>query len=191
MKEITINGKATPIHFGMRAVAEFTKRQESDFAENITTTAAVGSIDSIVALTTVGLNEGARHSGSERRYTEDDVWDIFDEEPHLVLEVSQLFVESISPLTEKLGGMVKNGRAAAKRRYATAALPTSCGSPSPSVRCPCVRRTSKYSHLRSSSTHGSDGRNGSRASNVSHGSASAGLYGCLPPSNSTARSGER
>lgn len=41
MKEITINGKATPIHFGMRAVAEFTKRQESDFAENITTTAAV------------------------------------------------------------------------------------------------------------------------------------------------------
>lgn len=116
MKEITINGKATPIHFGMRAVAEFTKRQESDFAENITTTAAVGSIDSIVALTTVGLNEGARRSGSERRYTEDDVWDIFDEEPHLVLEVSQLFVESIAPLTEKLGGMVKNGRAAAKRR---------------------------------------------------------------------------
>lgn len=92
------------------------QRQESDFAENITTTAAVGSIDSIVALTTVGLNEGARRSGSERRYTEDDVWDIFDEEPHLVLEVSQLFVESISPLTEKLGGMVKNGRAAAKRR---------------------------------------------------------------------------
>lgn len=116
MKEITINGKATPIHFGMRAVAEFTKRQGSDFAENITTTAAVGSIDSIVALTAVGLNEGARRSGSERRYTEDDVWDIFDEEPHLVLKVSQLFVESISPLTEKLGGMVKNGRAAAKRR---------------------------------------------------------------------------
>ena len=53
MKEITINGKATPIHFGMKAIAEFTKRQESDFAENITTTAAVGSIDSIVALTTV------------------------------------------------------------------------------------------------------------------------------------------
>lgn len=74
MKEITINGKATPIHFGMRAVAEFTKRQESDFAENITTTAAVGSIDSIVALTEVGLNEGARRSGSERRYAEDDVW---------------------------------------------------------------------------------------------------------------------
>lgn len=116
MKEITIKGTATPIHFGMRAINEFTKRQESDFAESVTTTAAVGSIDSIVALTTVGLNEGARRSGSERRYTEDDVWDIFDDEPHLVLEVSQHFVESIAPLTEKLGGMVKNGRATARKR---------------------------------------------------------------------------
>lgn len=107
MKEITINGKATPIHFGMKAIAEFTKRQESDFAGNITTTAAVGSIDSIVALTAVGLNEGARRSGSECRYTEDDVWDIFDNEPHLVLEITQLFVDSIAPLTDKLGGMVK------------------------------------------------------------------------------------
>ncbi len=91
MKEITINGKATPIHFGMKAIAEFTKRQESDFAENITTTAAVGVSTASSRSRPSGLNEGARRSGSECRYTEDDVWDIFDDEPHLVLEITQLF----------------------------------------------------------------------------------------------------
>lgn len=110
MKEITINGQAVPIHFGMKAVNEFTKQQGSDFAENVTTSAAVGSLDSIVSLTATGLNEGARKSGSDKRYTEDEVWDIFDEEPQLILEVSQIFVESIVPLTDKLGEMSKNGR---------------------------------------------------------------------------------
>lgn len=116
MKEIIINGQATPIHFGMRAVDEFTKRQGTDFEDNATTSEAIGSLDSIVALTATGLNEGARKSGLDRRYTDDDVWDIFDEEPHLVLEVSQIFIESIVPLTDKLGGMSKNAEAAAAKK---------------------------------------------------------------------------
>lgn len=116
MREITINGQAVPIHFGMKAVNEFTKSQGSDFAENITTSVAVGSIDSIVTVTAVGLNEGARRSGSDKRYTEDEVWDIFDDEPRLILEVSQIFVDSIIPLTERLGEMSKNERAAAAKK---------------------------------------------------------------------------
>lgn len=114
MKEIIINGQVTSIHFGMKAVNEFTKQQGSDFADNITTSVAVGSLDSIVTLTASGLNEGARKSGSDKRYTDDEVWDIFDDEPHLILEVSQIFVDSIAPLTDKLGSM-GNGRAAAKK----------------------------------------------------------------------------
>ena len=113
MTEIIINGKAIPIHFGMKAVNEFTKQQGSDFAENVTTSVAVGDLDSIVTITAVGLNEGARRSGAEKRYTEDEVWDIFDDEPHLILEVSKIFVDSIVPLTDKLGGMAKNGRSPA------------------------------------------------------------------------------
>lgn len=104
-----------PIHFGMKAVDEFTKRTGGDFADNVTTTEAVGSLESIVSLTVTGLNEGARKSGSDRRYTEDDVWDIFDDEPGLFLQVSEIFVESITPLTDKLGDVAKNGKAAAKK----------------------------------------------------------------------------
>lgn len=115
MNEIIINGQATPIHFGMKAVNKFTKLQGSDFAENVTTSVAVGSLDSIITLTATGLNEGARRSGSDKRYTEDEVWDIFDDEPQLILQVSQIFVDSIVPLTDKLGGM-GNGQAAAAKK---------------------------------------------------------------------------
>lgn len=115
MKEIIIKRQPTPIHFGMKAVDEFTKRSGSDFADTVTSTEAVGSIESIVSLTVSGLNEGARKSGSDRRYTEDDVWDIFDEEPNLIITVSEIFVESITPLTDKLGDITKNVKAAAKK----------------------------------------------------------------------------
>ncbi len=115
MKEITIKGTPTPIHFGMRAVDEFTRRTGGDFADTVSTTEAVGNIESIVALTAVALNEGARKSGSDKRYSEDDVWDIFDDEPKLILEVTQIFVESIAPLTDKLGDIAKNAKAAARK----------------------------------------------------------------------------
>jgi hypothetical protein len=42
MKEIIIKGTPTPIHFGMKAVDEFTKRSGGDFAENVTTTVEIG-----------------------------------------------------------------------------------------------------------------------------------------------------
>ena len=116
MREIIINGQTAPIHFGMKAVNEFTKQQGTDFGDAVTTSEAVGSLDSIVSLTATGLNEGARKTGSDKRYTEDEVWDIFDEEPHLIVEVSQIFVDSIVPLTDRLGDMSKNGQAAAAKK---------------------------------------------------------------------------
>ena len=110
MKEIIIHGTPRPIHFGLRAIHEFTRQRGADFASTVSSAEALSTLDSIVALTATGLNEGARRAGSDRRYTEDEVWDIFDEEPSLILAVSELFVESIAPLTDKLGDLSKNGK---------------------------------------------------------------------------------
>lgn len=114
MKEIIIAGRTCPIHFGLRAVNEFTKMQGGAFERTVGTAEALGSLDSIVALTATGLNEGARRSNSEHRYTEEDVWDIFDEDPQLILTISEIFMEAISPLTDKLGELAKNGKGPTK-----------------------------------------------------------------------------
>ena len=114
MKEIIIAGRTCPIHFGLRAVSEFTKMQGGTFENTVGTAEALGSLDSIVSLTATGLNEGARRSNSEHRYTEEEVWDIFDEDPQLILTVSEFFIEAITPLTDKLGELIKNGKGPTK-----------------------------------------------------------------------------
>lgn len=103
MKEIIANGKALPIHFGLKAINEFTKLQNGDFHDTVTTTNSLGNLDSIVTLAVSGLNEGARRAKSNVRYTEDEVWDLLDENPKLILEVSEIFMEAVIPLTDKLG----------------------------------------------------------------------------------------
>lgn len=114
MKEITIQGNPCPIHFGLRSLSEFTKTQDTDFESTVSSTQSLGSLDSIVTLTVTGLNEGARRTNSDRRYTDEEVWDIFDEEPELILAVSEIFMESITPLTDRLGDLSKNGARPAK-----------------------------------------------------------------------------
>ena len=79
MKEIIIQGTPRPIHFGLRAIDEFAKQRGAEFGQAVASTDALGSLDSIVSLTATGLNEGARRAGDDSRYTEDEVWDIFDE----------------------------------------------------------------------------------------------------------------
>ena len=116
MKEIIIQGVACPIHFGLRALCDFTKAQDTDFDTTVTSAQAIGSLDSIVGLTVTGLNEGARRTNSDRRYTEDEVWDFFDDEPELILAVSEIFMESITPLTDKLGDISKNPNGPKKGR---------------------------------------------------------------------------
>lgn len=74
MKEIIIQGTPRPIHFGLRAIDEFVKQRGAEFGQTVASTDALGSLDSIVALTATGLNEGARRADSDRRYTEDEVW---------------------------------------------------------------------------------------------------------------------
>lgn len=115
MNEIIVKGRPLPMHFGMKAINEFVKNSGFDFDDAVTTTNPIANMDSIVSLAVVGLNEGARRSGSDDRYTEDDVWDILDEEPRLILDISTIFMESVMPLTDRLGDIAKNGtRPAAK-----------------------------------------------------------------------------
>ena len=76
MREIIIPGKPCPIHFGLRAIHEFTRQRGADFASTVSSAEALSTLDSIVALTATGLNEGARRAGDERRNTEDGGWDL-------------------------------------------------------------------------------------------------------------------
>ncbi len=108
MKEIIVNGKALPVHFGMKAINEFTKRQGMDFDRAVTTTEPLANLDSIVELAVSGFNEGARLAGREERYGEDDVWDMFDAEPNLIIDISDAFIECVEPLADKLGALSKN-----------------------------------------------------------------------------------
>ncbi len=113
MKEIIYQGTAYPIHFGIKAINNYIKLQGKEFEEGVTTTNSLANLESIVSLTVSGLNEGARKSQSNKRYTEDFVWDLFDDEPTLILTVSEMFIEAIVPLTDKLGGLVPNAQTAA------------------------------------------------------------------------------
>ena len=117
MAEITIKGQVYPIHFGLKTLNQFAKVQNEEFSDILTAKNALASFDSIVELALLGLNDGARRAGSDHRYTENDVWDIFEEEPELILIVSEMFVESITPLAERLGKLPKNSkRPTTKRR---------------------------------------------------------------------------
>lgn len=109
MREITIRGNVCPIHFGLKAINDFAKRTGKDFSTTITTTDAIATFESLAGITALGLNEGARQQGLKERYTEDDVWDFFDENPRLVLDVADIFRESIAALTQKLGDIDPNG----------------------------------------------------------------------------------
>lgn len=117
MAEIIVKGKPLPIHFGMKAITEYTKGRNTDFHNVVTSTESLGSIETLADITVMGLNEGARRcrpahgdnsSDDNRRYTTDDVWDMFDDEPNLILKVSEIFIESITPMIDKLGSLNPN-----------------------------------------------------------------------------------
>ena len=117
MAEITINGKAYPIHFGLKTLNHFAVMRGEEFSDILTAKNALASFDAIVELAVIGLNDGAVRAGSDHRFTENDVWDIFEEEPELILIVSEMFVESITPLADRIGKISKNSkRPTTKRR---------------------------------------------------------------------------
>ena len=117
MEEVIIKGKPCPVHFGLRAISRYGQKHGIDFAELISTPELFSSFEGFAEIGAMGLNDGAERAGSDHRFTENDVWDIFEEEPELILIVSEMFVESITPLAERLGKLPKNSkRPTTKRR---------------------------------------------------------------------------
>lgn len=111
MSGITYNGKTYPVHFGLRAINQFAKDTGANFNKVVTAEEAVTAIDAIVKLGVLGLNDGARKAGAYNpsdAFTEDDVWDMCDDDPSIVLRLADIFLESIRPLNEKLDGLVPN-----------------------------------------------------------------------------------
>lgn len=114
MKKITIQGEKYPVHFGMRAVNTFLHKTGKTLSEIITAKDVVNSLDGIVALAAVGLNEGSRkENGVEMagNFTDDVVWDFIDEEPQLIFQFLEIFAEEIQPLMNKLEGYGPNQQA--------------------------------------------------------------------------------
>ena len=116
MAEITIKGKAYPIHFGLRTLNRFAIMRNEEFSDILTAKNALASFDAIVELAVMGLNDGAERAGSDHRFTEAEVWDIFEEEPELILQVGELFVESVTPLTDRIGKIAKNSKRPTSKR---------------------------------------------------------------------------
>lgn len=106
MTEIQYKGNSYPIHFGLRAVNQFAKQTGSNFNDVVTASDAVSTLDALVSLGTLGLNEGAKRAGLEDRYSEEEIWEWCDEQPKLLLDIADIFIESIKPLTDKLDGLI-------------------------------------------------------------------------------------
>ena len=105
MAEITINGKTHPIHFGLKAISRFAQQHNLDFADMLSTPDTLSSFEGIADLAVLGLNDGARRAKSDVRYTVDDVWDFFDDDPQVILSVAEVFVKSVTPLVDKLANL--------------------------------------------------------------------------------------
>ena len=106
MKEILIKGVATPINFSLRVINTFAREHGVEFQSSMDGGGDGGGfawLDHLASLTAEALNEGARRSGLPTRYTEDEVWDMLDDEPSLIPTLCDLFAESITPLTNRLG----------------------------------------------------------------------------------------
>lgn len=106
-RSITINGRELPVHFGMRAINEFSRLTNRQFDDTING-AGLGNLESVVQLAVFGLNDGARREGSSERYTENDVWDMADDDPTVIVRFSEIFMESVQPLMEKLGAKAED-----------------------------------------------------------------------------------
>lgn len=102
-----INGTPQPIHFGLRVINDLSKAGDLEFGD-VLSGEGLDGIEKIVQLAMMGLNEAAKINRLPDRYTEEDVWFMFDNEPNLMVDVVEAFTESITPLTEKLGSMGKS-----------------------------------------------------------------------------------
>ena len=84
------------------------KKTGFSFGQLVTSEDAVNSIEGLVGIAVLGLNEGARKAGlkNAKTFTEDDIWDAIDEDPGILLQIADAFSISIKPLIDKLDRVV-------------------------------------------------------------------------------------
>lgn len=104
MQEIIINGKPTPIHYGMRVFKNIAQQQQASVGEVIVAaqqivesnlSVAVDGLSLLINASVTALNEGARRSNLETRYSEDDVVDMIDDDHTLLSRFLELLNEAV------------------------------------------------------------------------------------------------
>lgn len=97
--------KDLPAFFGMRALNELAKTLKKTFPEvtDPTQYTAEMDIDMIIPAAVIALNTGARWTGQKKRYTEDEVWDLIEQNPedNVLEQISTLLASAVTP-TEDL-----------------------------------------------------------------------------------------
>ncbi len=118
MREIIVGDQVLPIYFGMRALSEFAKSTGKEFSEVLSPANTFASLEAIVEITVPALNEGARQSGESKRYIAEDVYLMLDADPTLLLTISSIFMESVTPIMERMGSMspAQHGEDSAKKK---------------------------------------------------------------------------
>lgn len=103
MKYITVNGNELPFSFGMKALSVFASKNGVSFDNAINDGNVFKQLDMLVPAVTIALNDGARKTGISTRYKDEDIWDMLDNEPNLLVKMTELITSSISAFTDKLG----------------------------------------------------------------------------------------
>jgi hypothetical protein len=116
MEEVIIKGKPCPVHFGLRAISRYGQKHGIDFAELISTPELFSSFEGFAEIGAMGLNDGARKARLGVRYTEEQMWDIFDDEPRVLLDIIQIFMRNVFPKLEELGNLTNNPNAPSPTR---------------------------------------------------------------------------
>lgn len=99
MQEITAQGRQLPILFGIRTLELLAQARQSTLGDIIGKIQAspadvAVNFSLIIDASTVALNEGARRSGRDERYTSDDVVDMIDDAPELMPTLAKYLGES-------------------------------------------------------------------------------------------------
>lgn len=105
-KEITIDGKLMPVHYGIRTIQEVLWKLDKDMGDLLVNNPAI-SLELITEVSAAALSEGSRRNGSDKRYTQDDVIDLIDDDEsgELLGKFASLFSESIQVNADKLSKM--------------------------------------------------------------------------------------
>jgi len=100
LKKVKIGGKLRSVKFGMNALRIYSDLTNSTLADLMNVSAM--SINNMITLVYVGLQEGSRKEKTEFNHKIEDVSDWLDDDfTNVMNEVMEIFVESFPTIDEK------------------------------------------------------------------------------------------